>query len=97
MKPGEARLADCLSKQQDDEAKGNTEGMDDVRTPICRPPRQTALTPLAPAAKVCDNFSCMDAGKTLTDDCKKELADFRIELGESINKNLPLGTGQALQ
>ena len=59
--------------------------------------RQTALTPLTPAAKVCGNFSCMDAGKTLTDDCKKELADFRIELGESINKNLPLGKDQALQ
>ena len=26
VKPGEARLADCLSKQQDEEAKGNTEG-----------------------------------------------------------------------
>ena len=24
--PGEARLGDCLSKQQDEEAKGNTEG-----------------------------------------------------------------------
>lgn len=32
-----------------------------------------------------------DTGKTLTDDCKGELADFKIELGESINKNLPLG------
>ena len=31
------------------------------------------------------------AGKTMTDDCKKELAQFRIELGESINRNLPLG------
>lgn len=27
VKPGEARLADCLSKQQDEEAKGNTEGV----------------------------------------------------------------------
>ncbi len=27
----------------------------------------------------------------MTDDCKKELAQFRIELGESINRNLPLG------
>lgn len=34
--------------------------------------------------------SCF-AGKTLTDDCKKELSDFRIELGESVNRNLPLG------
>lgn len=31
------------------------------------------------------------AGKTMTDDCKKELGQFRIELGESINRNLPLG------
>ncbi len=27
----------------------------------------------------------------MTDDCKKEVAQFRIELGESINRNLPLG------
>ena len=33
----------------------------------------------------------LPAGKTLTEDCKAELADFKIELGESINKNLPLG------
>ncbi|BDA41257.1 probable Golgi apparatus protein 1 [Coccomyxa sp. Obi] len=54
VKPGEGRLAICLTKQQDEEAKGNIEG------------------------------------KTLTDDCKGELAAFKIELGESINKNLAL-------
>ncbi|OXR39617.1 hypothetical protein B7C42_08315 [Nocardia cerradoensis] len=47
-------MAICLTKQQDEEAKGNIEG------------------------------------KTLTDDCKGELAAFKIELGESINKNLAL-------
>ena len=50
-----------------------------------------------PATRVCDSCSCMNVGKTLTDDCKKELADFRIELGESINKNLPLGEDQVSQ
>lgn len=59
--------------------------------------KQIALSNFTPAALVCDRCSCMDAGKTLTDDCKKELADFRIELGESINKNLPLGEDQVSQ
>ncbi len=36
------------------------------------------------------------AGKTLTDDCKAELAAFKMELGESINKNLPLGRDSTL-
>lgn len=31
------------------------------------------------------------AGKTLTDDCKAEVAAFKIELGENVNTNLPLG------
>jgi len=31
------------------------------------------------------------AGKTLTDECKAELASFKIDQGENINKNLPLG------
>lgn len=30
------------------------------------------------------------AGKKLSDDCKKELAAFKIELGTNINLNLPL-------
>lgn len=36
------------------------------------------------------------AGKTLTEDCKTELSEFKIELGESINKNLPLGAALRL-
>ncbi|KAK9838535.1 hypothetical protein WJX81_005974 [Elliptochloris bilobata] len=53
-KPGEGRLAACLTKQQTEEEKGNIEG------------------------------------KTLTDECKAELASFKIDQGENINKNLPL-------
>ncbi len=54
----------------------------------------TLLTADFKDRRLCDGhetvISCF-AGKTLTDDCKKELSDFRIELGESINRNLPLG------
>ena len=32
----------------------------------------------------------MNAGKKLSDDCKKELAAFKIDLGTNINMNLPL-------
>lgn len=31
------------------------------------------------------------AGKTLTEDCKKELAEFKTDRGTNINKNVPLG------
>eukprot|EP00884_Botryococcus_braunii_P009907 jgi/Botrbrau1/18918/Bobra.177_2s0072.2 len=33
------------------------------------------------------------AGRGLTEACKKELADFRIDVGSNINKNIPLGKG----
>ena len=36
------------------------------------------------------NSTCLP-GKKLTDDCKKELADFKRDLGTNINKNIPLG------
>jgi hypothetical protein len=32
-----------------------------------------------------------DAGKKLTEACKKELAAFKIDLGTNLNKNIPLG------
>eukprot|EP00884_Botryococcus_braunii_P009912 jgi/Botrbrau1/18922/Bobra.177_2s0076.1 len=54
VKAGVSRLADCLSKQLEEEEKGNVQG------------------------------------KKLTEACKKELADFKIDLGTNINKNLPL-------
>lgn len=31
------------------------------------------------------------AGKTLTEDCRKELAEFKTDRGTNINKNVPLG------
>ena len=31
------------------------------------------------------------AGKKLTEDCKKELAEFKIDRGTNVNKNVPLG------
>lgn len=31
------------------------------------------------------------AGKTVTEDCKKELEEFKVDRGTNINKNLPLG------
>eukprot|EP00884_Botryococcus_braunii_P009911 jgi/Botrbrau1/18921/Bobra.177_2s0075.1 len=54
VKAGVRRLADCLSKQLEEEGKGNVQG------------------------------------KMLTEACKKELADFKIDLGSNINKNIPL-------
>ena len=30
-------------------------------------------------------------GKKLTEDCKKELAEFKIDRGTNVNKNVPLG------
>jgi hypothetical protein len=90
VKPGEARLADCLSKQQDEETKGNTEGV-----PTCV--SQGSYHAIHSKARGSSHVTTVRlltsyfAGKTLTDDCKKELSDFRIELGESVNRNLPLG------
>ncbi|KAK9820440.1 hypothetical protein WJX72_010380 [[Myrmecia] bisecta] len=56
IKPGESRLADCLTQQMTEEEKGNVDG------------------------------------KKLTDACKQELADFRIDAASNINKDIPLAT-----
>ncbi|KAK9797745.1 hypothetical protein WJX73_005342 [Symbiochloris irregularis] len=54
VRPGELRLATCLSNQKTEEEKGNVEG------------------------------------KKLSDDCRKEMAAFKIDLGTNINMNIPL-------
>ena len=35
-------------------------------------------------------------GKKLTEDCKKELAEFKIDRGTNVNKNVPLGDALSL-
>lgn len=105
MKPGEGRLAECLSKQQDQESKGNVEGTAEVPLILGLPyylywlVSTLCLSDLRahnsvwinPRNMTLEIYVPWDTGKTLTDDCKGELAEFKIELGESINKNLPLG------
>jgi Golgi apparatus protein 1 len=86
VEPGEQRLSACLTQQQEEEAKGNNEG------------EGACSLQLDPSDHTCwmacsCSFAACAAGKTLTEDCKAELSEFKIELGESINKNLPLGAG----
>lgn len=51
------------------------------------PGTRLEFVPLAGATSKSD--SCV-SGKKLSDDCKKELASFKIDLGTNINMNLPL-------
>jgi hypothetical protein len=37
------------------------------------------------------------AGKTLTEDCIKELDEFKIDRATNVNKNIPLGTNYLVQ
>ena len=82
IRPGEGRIALCLTEQLHQESKGNVEGKHWVI--------------LAHATGylyfVHDAAGCFaPTGKKLTDDCKRELAMFKIERGANMNKNIPLG------
>ena len=73
VKPGEARIADCLSKQQDEEAKGNTEGKVLTPQPSSSGHFCELLAQLHEPDAVQQLTGVCPAGKTMTDDCKKEL------------------------
>lgn len=91
VKPGENRLADCLTKQQDEEAKGNIEGKklsEDCKTELAefRADEATNINKNLPLAVACQN----DAATLCADSDSKDpgavlacLREFKAELSKA--------------